>query len=47
MPAPLIEFGHQQQCPVVVQLQHYGAQGNAQLGGAALLAPSRGNGTPA
>lgn len=45
--APLIEFGQQHQCPVVVQLQHYGAQGNAQLGGAALLAPSRGNGTPA
>lgn len=39
--APLIDYGRQHACPVVVQLQHYGAQGNRALGGGVLLAPSR------
>lgn len=39
--APLVEYGHQRDCPVVVQLQHYGAQGGTQISGQPLLCPSR------
>ena len=38
---PLIDYGRQQACPVVVQLQHYGAQGDRARSGGVLLAPSR------
>lgn len=37
---PLIEYGKAQACPVIVQLQHYGAQGNQMRSGGALLIPS-------
>lgn len=39
--APLIQYGQARDCPVVVQLQHYGEQGDARRSGAAMLAPSR------
>lgn len=39
--APLVEYGHQRDCPVVVQLQHYGAQGGTQISGQPLFCPSR------
>jgi len=39
--APLVEYGQQHDCPVVVQLQHYGAQGSTQFSGQPLLCPSR------
>lgn len=39
--APLVEYGRQRDCPVVVQLQHYGAQGGTQISGQPLLCPSR------
>ncbi|MBB5409776.1 2,4-dienoyl-CoA reductase-like NADH-dependent reductase (Old Yellow Enzyme family) [Paraburkholderia sp. HC6.4b] len=37
---PLFVKGRRQQCEVVVQLQHYGAQGNTALSGGVLLSPS-------
>ncbi|PYB72022.1 NADPH dehydrogenase [Pseudomonas sp. LB-090624] len=39
--APLIDYGRQHACPVVVQLQHYGSQGDLARSGGAMLAPSR------
>lgn len=39
--APLIEYGRSQACPVVVQLQHYGDQGDRARSGGVLLTPSR------
>lgn len=38
--APLIAYGASRNCPVVVQLQHYGSQGSRGLTGEPLLAPS-------
>lgn len=38
--APLLRYGQDRDCPVVVQLQHYGAQGSVRMGGGALLSPS-------
>lgn len=39
--APLIDYGRENACPVVVQLQHYGSQGDLARSGGVLLAPSR------
>lgn len=38
--APLLRLGEDHDCPVVVQLQHYGAQGSATRSGGPLLSPS-------
>jgi 2,4-dienoyl-CoA reductase-like NADH-dependent reductase (Old Yellow Enzyme family) len=38
--APLIEYGNARGCPLVVQLQHYGAQGATTLTSSPLLSPS-------
>jgi 2,4-dienoyl-CoA reductase-like NADH-dependent reductase (Old Yellow Enzyme family) len=38
--APLIAYGASRNCPVVVQLQHYGSQGSSGVAGEPLLAPS-------
>lgn len=38
--APLIDYGIKYDCPVVVQLQHYGAQGSTECTGLPLLGPS-------
>lgn len=38
--APLLDYGRSQNCPVVVQLQHYGAQGSASSSAAPQLSPS-------
>ncbi len=37
---PLFELGRQHHCEVVVQLQHYGAQGSTQLTATELMSPS-------
>jgi 2,4-dienoyl-CoA reductase-like NADH-dependent reductase (Old Yellow Enzyme family) len=38
--APLIAYGAARDCPIVIQLQHYGAQGSSRFTGLPLLAPS-------
>lgn len=37
---PMIEYGKSKNCEVVIQLQHYGAQGGAQYSSKPLLSPS-------
>ncbi|MBY6242612.1 NADH:flavin oxidoreductase [Methylosinus sp. Sm6] len=37
---PLLSYGASRNCPVVIQLQHYGAQGGSRFTGMPLLAPS-------
>lgn len=39
--APLIDYGRKKGCPVIVQLQHYGAQGDRTRSGSEQLTPSR------
>ncbi|WP_400770686.1 hypothetical protein [Methylosinus sporium] len=37
---PLLAYGASRNCPIVIQLQHYGAQGSTRLTGLPLLVPS-------